>query len=75
MYQHFAKDFICRLLTEQGRVFIKDSHGYRALEDDLIDSDYWEKHKRVILNDLNMPLLSMGIEALLDRLQANTLGW
>lgn len=56
---------------EQGGVFIKDSHGYRALEDELIDIEYWKKHKQVILNELNMPLLSMGIEALLDRLQVN----
>jgi TnpA family transposase len=56
---------------EQGGVFIKDSHGYRALEDELIDIEHWEKHKRAILNGLNMPLLSMGIEELLDGLQAN----
>ncbi|WP_411727021.1 hypothetical protein [Methyloglobulus sp.] len=54
---------------EQGGVFIKDSHGYRTLEDELIDIEHWEKNKQAILEELNMPLLSMEIEALLNRLQ------
>jgi len=56
---------------EQGSVFIKDSHGYRALEDELIDIEQWEKNKPAILEALNMPLLSMEIEALLNLLQVN----
>ncbi len=42
---------------EQGGVFINDSHGYRALEDELIDIKHWEEHKRAILNGLNMPFV------------------
>jgi hypothetical protein len=39
-------------------VFIKDSHCYCALEDDLIDADDWTQNKEQILQQLNMPLLS-----------------
>jgi len=56
---------------EQGGVFIKDSHGYRALEDELIDIEHWDNNKQAILEELNMPLLSMDIEELLNRLQTN----
>ncbi len=54
-----------------GTVFIKDSHCYRALEDELIDVEYWAKHKQAILKQLNMPLLSINIVDLLNQLQSN----
>jgi Domain of unknown function (DUF4158)/Tn3 transposase DDE domain len=54
-----------------GTVFVKDSLSHRALEDELIDVEYWEKNKRAILAELNMPLLSTDILAILDQLQAN----
>jgi len=52
-------------------VFIKDSHGYCALEDDLIDLDDWTQNKEKILQELNMPLLSMDIENTLNQFEAN----
>lgn len=52
-----------------GTVFVKDCNGYRALEDELIDIEYWTNHKHTLLAELNMPLLSMNITALLDRLE------
>ena len=52
-------------------VFIKDSHCYCALEDDLIDADDWTQNKEQILQQLNMPLLSMGIEDVLRQLEAS----
>lgn len=52
-------------------VFVKDSHWYCALEDDLIDIDDWTQNKEKILQELNMPLLSMDIAELLDKLEAN----
>jgi Tn3 transposase DDE domain/Domain of unknown function (DUF4158) len=52
-------------------VFIKDSHGYCALEDDLIDLDNWTQNKDKILKELNMPLLSMDVEDLLTQFEAN----
>ncbi|MEI6707171.1 MAG: hypothetical protein WCK96_08570 [Methylococcales bacterium] len=52
-------------------VFIKDSHCYCALEDDLIDADDWTQNKEQILQQLNMPLLSMDIEGLLSQLEAS----
>lgn len=54
-----------------GTAFIKDSHCYRALEDELIDVEYWAQHKQEILKALNMPLLSMDIVELLNQLQSN----
>jgi len=50
-------------------VFIKDSHCYRALEDELIDLEHWTQHKSEILEQLNMPLLSMDIVELLNQLE------
>jgi TnpA family transposase len=52
-------------------VFIKDSHNYCALEDDLIDLDDWTQNKEKILKELNMPLLSMDIEDMLNQFEAN----
>jgi len=52
-------------------VFIKDSHCYCALEDDLIDADDWTLNKEQILQQLNMPLLSMDIEDVLNQLEAS----
>ena len=52
-------------------VFIKDSHCYCALEDDLINIDDWTQNKAQILQQLNMPLLSMNIEDLLSKLEAS----
>jgi hypothetical protein len=52
-------------------VFIKDSHSYCALEDDLIDLDDWTQNKEKILKELNMPLLSMDIEDMLNQFEAN----
>ena len=52
-------------------VFIKDSNCYRTLDDELIDIEYWTQHKDEILKQLNMPLLSMNIEDLLSKLEAN----
>ena len=52
-------------------VFIKDSHNYCALEDDLIGLDDWAQNKEKILNELNMPLLSMDIEDMLNQFEAN----
>lgn len=52
-------------------VFIKDSHGYCALEDDLIDIDDWTQNNEKILKELNMPLLSMDIEDTLNQFEAN----
>jgi endogenous inhibitor of DNA gyrase (YacG/DUF329 family) len=40
-------------------VFVKDSHSYCSLEDDLIDIGEWTKNKEKILKELNMPLLSI----------------
>ncbi|AQS39746.1 transposase, TnpA family [Shewanella psychrophila] len=54
-----------------GSVFVKDSNGYRALEDELIDIEYWTNHKHRLLAELNMPLLSMSITTLLSRLEAS----
>lgn len=54
-----------------GTVFIKDSISYRALEDELIDIEYWAKNKKKILKQLNLPLLSMEITDLLSFLQEN----
>ncbi len=54
-----------------GTVFVKDSNCYRALEDELIDIEYWAKHKKEILSQLNMPLLSMDVTELLKLLQSN----
>jgi hypothetical protein len=51
--------------------YIKDSSGYRALEDDLIALEYWTTHKQEILDQLNMPLLSTNVVDLLDTLQSN----
>lgn len=52
-------------------VFIKDSQGYCALEDDLIDLDEWTQNKEKILQELNMPLLSMDIVDMLNQFEAN----
>lgn len=52
-------------------VHIKDSSGYRALEDELIDIEYWETHKQAILEQLNMPLLSSNIVEILTALEAS----
>ena len=52
-----------------GTVFIRASNSFRALEDDLIDIEYWAKHKKSILAELNMPLLSMDVTELLDLLE------
>jgi TnpA family transposase len=52
-------------------VFIKDSISYRTLDDELIDAEYWAEHKDEILKQLNMPLLSMDIAALLDEHEKN----
>jgi len=52
-------------------VFIKDSQGYCALEDDLIDLNDWTQNKEKILKELNMPLLSMDIEDMLNQFEAN----
>ncbi|MCU7954589.1 MAG: Tn3 family transposase [gamma proteobacterium symbiont of Bathyaustriella thionipta] len=54
-----------------GTVFIKDSISFRALEDELIDIEYWSKNKKKILKQLNLPLLSMEITDLLSFLQEN----
>ncbi|NQY64947.1 MAG: Tn3 family transposase [Alteromonadaceae bacterium] len=52
-----------------GTIFVKDSNNYRALEDELIDIEYWAKHKKEILSQLNMPLLSMEVTELLNELE------
>lgn len=52
-------------------VFIKDSYCYRTLDDELIDIEDWTQHKDEILKQLNMPLLSMDIEDLLNKLDAH----
>jgi TnpA family transposase len=52
-------------------VFIRDSHCYRALEDELIGLDHWTQHKSEILQQLNMPLLSMDIVELLGKLETS----
>ena len=52
-------------------VFIKDSHCYCALEDDLIDAEDWSQNKEQILQQLNMPLLLMDIEDLLNQLETS----
>ncbi len=52
-------------------VFITDSHCYRALEDELIELEYWTQHKAEILQQLNMPLLSMDIVELLGKLETS----
>lgn len=54
-----------------GTVFIKDSHCYRALEDELIDVEYWAKHKKKLLKQLDMPLLSINIVDLLNQLESS----
>ena len=54
-----------------GTVFVKDSISYRALEDELIDIEYWAKNKKEILAQLNMPFLSMDVIELLNQLQSN----
>ena len=55
-------------------VFIKDSHCYCALEDDLINIYDWPQNKEQILQQLNIPLLSMDIEDLLSKLEASMKG-
>lgn len=52
-------------------VFVKDSHWYCSLEDDLIDLAEWTQNKEKILKSLNMPSLTMDIVGLLDKLEAN----
>lgn len=52
-------------------VHIKDTLCYRRLEDDLVDIEYWTKHKKDILEKLNMPMLSMDIIELLKLFQDN----
>ena len=42
-------------------VHVKESNGYRALEDELIEPEYWITHKQEILDHLNMSLLSANI--------------
>jgi TnpA family transposase len=53
-----------------GTVFIKDSLSFRALEDELIDLEYWMKHKDDILKALNMPLLTTDITGLLNSMES-----
>ena len=50
-------------------VHIKESNGYRALEDELIDLEYWTSNKRKILEQLNMPLLLTNIVDVLETLE------
>ena len=52
-------------------VFIKDSHCYRALEDELIGIDDWNQNKQAILKQLNMPLLTLDIVELLGQLETS----
>jgi TnpA family transposase len=52
-------------------VFVKDSHWYCSLEDDLIDIGEWTQNKEKILKELNMPLLSMDIVDMLNQFEAN----
>ena len=48
---------------------IKDSISYRALEDELIELEDWEKNKQQILEKLNMPTLSNNIVDILDEFE------
>ncbi|WP_218014666.1 Tn3 family transposase [Candidatus Regiella insecticola] len=50
-------------------VHIRDSYFYRALEDELLDIEYWETHKKQLLEELNMPLLSSNIVDILATLE------
>ena len=54
-----------------GTISVKDSNNYRALEDELIEIEYWTKHKEEILSQLNMPLLSMMVTDLLSLLESS----
>ena len=50
---------------------VKDSFSYRALEDELIELQEWEKNKQQILEQLNMPMLSKNIADILKELEEN----
>lgn len=50
-------------------VHIRDSYSYRALEDELIDIEHWTTHKKQLLEELNMPLLSTSIVDILSTLE------
>jgi TnpA family transposase len=52
-------------------VHIKASSSYRALEDELIDLEYWTTHKQTILKQLNIPRLSTNIVDTLEELEAS----
>lgn len=69
-YEFMVYSQLCKGIAE-GTVFVKDSNSYRALEDELIDIEYWAKHKKEILAQLNMPLLSMDVTELLEQLESN----
>ena len=50
-------------------VHIKDSYSHRALEDELIDIEYWETHKNQLIKELNMPIFSRNIVDILTQLE------
>jgi len=52
-------------------VYIRENSEYRALEEELIDIEYWETHKQTLLEQLNMPLLSTNIVYILASFESN----
>ncbi|RLV57975.1 Tn3 family transposase [Parashewanella curva] len=49
--------------------YVKHSNSYRALEDELIALEQWEKQKDSIIAELNMPMLSCNIVDILNHLE------
>ena len=51
--------------------FVKHSNSYRALEDELIDLEYWTTNKEKILRELNMPMFSKSIVDIVNDLETS----
>lgn len=49
-----------------GEIYVKDSLEFRHIEDDLISKEEFQKNKRKILNEANLPYLSEPLEPILD---------
>jgi TnpA family transposase len=48
---------------DAGDIHCRDSLRFRSLEDDLISADRWRRDKAALINELDLPILTMPIEA------------
>ena len=60
---------LLRTRLEAGDIFISDSLRFRSFDEDLIPKETWKQEKEKIVNDINVPILSLSLAELLKKLE------